>query len=162
MASILVRRKVLDAGRRLHGVVALRAVSGATGVPNKTNIKEKDVSGVASIPSEADVVVIGGGIVGCSALYHLAKLGVTNAILLEAHKLTAGTTWHTAGLMHLLNWSETDFLLKNITYKLLLGLQEETGVDPGWNSNGSMYIASKKVAPLGSKEEEFFFLCFAL
>ena len=48
-------------------------------------------------PASADVVVIGGGVSGCSVLYNLAKLGVTNAVLLEKDALTAGTTWHTAG-----------------------------------------------------------------
>ena len=50
-----------------------------------------------SAPSSADVVVIGGGVSGCSVLYHLAKLGITDAVLLEKDSLTAGTTWHTAG-----------------------------------------------------------------
>ena len=48
-------------------------------------------------PASADVVVIGGGVSGCSALYHLSKLGVKNAVLIEKDSLTAGTTWHTAG-----------------------------------------------------------------
>lgn len=54
--------------------------------------QEKDASTVVSVPSEADVVVVGGGMLGCSALYHLAKLGVTNTVLLEAHQLTAGSS----------------------------------------------------------------------
>lgn len=51
----------------------------------------------ASAPETADVVVVGGGVIGCATLYHLAKLGVTNAVLVEKDQLTAGTTWHTAG-----------------------------------------------------------------
>ena len=54
-----------------------------------------------AFPSEADVVVVGGGVIGCATLYHLAKMGVTNAVLVENHKLTSGTTWHTAG-----EWNE--------------------------------------------------------
>jgi len=54
-----------------------------------------DVTG--PLPSSADVVIIGGGVIGCSTLYHLAKLGVTNTVLVERHQLTSGTTWHTAG-----------------------------------------------------------------
>jgi len=49
-----------------------------------------------SFPSQADVVVIGGGIMGCSTLYHLTKEGVGNAVLLERNQLTSGTTWHSA------------------------------------------------------------------
>lgn len=49
------------------------------------------------LPSTADVVVIGGGSLGCQTLYHLAKLGVGRAVLLERERLTSGTTWHTAG-----------------------------------------------------------------
>jgi len=49
------------------------------------------------LPGEADVVVIGGGSLGCSTAYHLAKMGAGNVVLLEKHKLTSGTTWHTAG-----------------------------------------------------------------
>lgn len=50
-----------------------------------------------AVPAQADVVVVGGGAIGCSSIYHLTKLGVTNAVLLEKDELTAGTTWHTAG-----------------------------------------------------------------
>ncbi len=48
----------------------------------------------AALPAHASVVVIGGGVMGCSTLYHLAQMGVTDAILLERNKLTSGTTWH--------------------------------------------------------------------
>lgn len=51
----------------------------------------------APLPSHADAVVIGGGAIGCSTLYHLTKLGVKNSVLIEKDQLTAGTTWHTAG-----------------------------------------------------------------
>ncbi len=50
-----------------------------------------------AVPSSADAVIIGGGVIGCSTLYHLAKMGMTNVVLLEKDQLTAGTTWHTAG-----------------------------------------------------------------
>lgn len=52
---------------------------------------------------EVDAVIVGGGAAGCSTLYHLAKLGITNAVLLETHALTAGTSWHTAGKLTFLN-----------------------------------------------------------
>jgi len=56
----------------------------------------------STLPSSADVVIIGGGVIGCSTLYHLAKAGTTNVVLLEKDQLTSGTTWHTAGSLHLL------------------------------------------------------------
>jgi len=51
----------------------------------------------SSLPASADVVIIGGGVIGCSTLYHLAKNGLNNVVLLERDQLTSGTTWHTAG-----------------------------------------------------------------
>ena len=51
------------------------------------------------LPARADVVIIGGGIVGCSIAYHLTKLGITDVLLLERKQLTCGTTWHAAGLV---------------------------------------------------------------
>ena len=53
----------------------------------------------ATIPSRADVVIIGGGVVGCSIAYHLTKLGIRDVVLLERRQLTCGTTWHAAGLV---------------------------------------------------------------
>ena len=52
-----------------------------------------------SLPARADVVVIGGGIVGCSIAYHLTKENITNVVVLERKQLTSGTTWHAAGLV---------------------------------------------------------------
>ena len=53
----------------------------------------------SALPSSADVVIIGGGVIGCSTLYHLTEMGMKNAILIEKDALTAGTTWHTAGIV---------------------------------------------------------------
>lgn len=86
----------------------------------------------------------GGGSAGCNALYHLAKNGVS-AILLERAKLTAGTTWHTAGLIWRLRPNDVEMQLLNTTRELLMRLEEETGLDPGWINNGGMYIAHSDV-----------------
>lgn len=59
----------------------------------------RDTSDVASLSSTARVVIIGGGVAGCSVAYHLAKLGWTGIVLLERKQLTSGTTWHAAGLI---------------------------------------------------------------
>lgn len=64
-------------------------------VPYET-LERKKVEIPTSVPASADVVIIGGGIIGCSTLYHLVKQGCTNVVLLEKDNLTAGTTWHTA------------------------------------------------------------------
>ncbi|KAA0201281.1 hypothetical protein HAZT_HAZT002650 [Hyalella azteca] len=95
-------------------------------------------------PASADVVVIGGGSLGCSALYHLAKLGVTNSVLVEANKLTAGTTWHTAGLIWDLRPTDTETEILNRTLSVIKGLEEETGVNPGWINNGGLFVATNK------------------
>lgn len=97
-----------------------------------------------SLPSAADVVVIGGGAAGCSTLYHLAKFGITNTILLEAHTLTAGTTWHTAGLLWELRNSDIDTELIRTTRNLVMRLESETGVNPGWINNGGLTTAESK------------------
>lgn len=100
------------------------------------------------VPAEADVVVIGGGSIGCNTLYHLTKLGVKNAVLLERDRLTSGTTWHTAGLVWRLRPSDVDVRLLSYTHELLSQLEAETGVDPGYMVNGGLFIASSKVKPL--------------
>lgn len=124
----------------------VRACTGGVveGVPYKTTMKEQRVSGSASVPEYADVVVIGGGSLGCNTLYHLAKLGATNTVLLESHRLTAGTTWHTAGLLWRLRPSDTEIALINTTREMLRRLEDETGVNPGWINNGGLFIASSK------------------
>ena len=63
----------------------------------------KDPNAAATVPSSADAVVIGGGVAGCSVLYHLSKFGLTNSVLVEKEQLTAGTTWHTAGKLCIVN-----------------------------------------------------------
>ncbi|KAH8401506.1 hypothetical protein KR009_005929 [Drosophila setifemur] len=93
-----------------------------------------------SLPSSADVVVIGGGSAGCHTLYHLARRGV-RAVLLERAQLTAGTTWHTAGLLWRLRPNDVDIQLLANSRRMLQQLEEETGLDPGWIQNGGIFIA---------------------
>lgn len=98
-----------------------------------------------SVPSSADVVVIGGGSLGTSTLYHLAKYGIKNAILLEKDQLTAGTTWHSAGLVWRLRPSDIETELLNYTRDLgKTVLEDETGVSAGFNENGGIFIANNK------------------
>lgn len=106
--------------------------------------KDEQSAQQISVPSEADVVIIGGGSVGCQTLYHLAKRGVTNAVLLEKDSLTAGTTWHTAGLVWRLRPSDVEIQLLSHMVNLVNSLEEETQVNPGWINNGGIFIANNK------------------
>jgi 4-methylaminobutanoate oxidase (formaldehyde-forming) len=81
---------------------------------------------MVELPSEARCVVIGGGIIGCSIAYHLAKLGWKDVVLLERNRLTSGTTWHAAGLIGPLRGSSTLTKLAG-TCDLMAELEAETG-----------------------------------
>ena len=78
-------------------------------------------------PSQAQVVIIGGGVVGCSVAYHLAKLGMNDVVLLERKVLTSGTTWHAAGLVGQLRATQNMTKLAQYTSELLRDLGKETG-----------------------------------
>ena len=93
------------------------------------------------LPSRAEVVIVGGGIVGCSIAYHLAKRGVNDVVLLERKQLTCGTTWHAAGLVSML-WP-TPYLTKlaEYTHELYASLEEETGQATGYRRIGSLSVA---------------------
>ena len=93
------------------------------------------------LPTQARVVIIGGGIVGCSVAYHLAKLGWTDTVLLERKKLTSGTTWHAAGLVRSMLYSANLTRLAQYTVGLYRGLEAETGLATGFRQRGSISIA---------------------
>ena len=94
-----------------------------------------------SLPSQADVVIIGGGIIGCSIAYHLTKIGITNVVVLERKQLTSGTTWHAAGLVGQLRASRNMTELAKYTSELIRGLEEETGQATGFKQSGSLSVA---------------------
>ncbi|NND18081.1 MAG: FAD-binding oxidoreductase, partial [Silicimonas sp.] len=87
------------------------------------------------------VVVIGGGVVGCSVLYHLAKLGWKDVCLLERSVLTAGSSWHAAGGVHALNADPNIAALQAYTIDLLAEIQEESGHDIGLHMTGGLTMA---------------------
>ena len=93
-------------------------------------------------PSHASVVVIGGGVMGCSTLYHLAEAGVTDAILLERNRLTSGTTWHSAAQVRALRSTRNLTDLVRYSVSLYARLEEETGQATGWINKGSLSIAT--------------------
>lgn len=97
---------------------------------------------MADLPSHASVVVIGGGIMGCSTLYHLAKAGVGDAILLERNKLTSGTTWHSAAQVRALRHSRNLTRMIQYSVDLYSRLEAETGQSVGWIQKGSLSIAT--------------------
>nr|XP_032829113.1 sarcosine dehydrogenase, mitochondrial [Petromyzon marinus]XP_032829114.1 sarcosine dehydrogenase, mitochondrial [Petromyzon marinus]XP_032829116.1 sarcosine dehydrogenase, mitochondrial [Petromyzon marinus]XP_032829117.1 sarcosine dehydrogenase, mitochondrial [Petromyzon marinus] len=98
-----------------------------------------------ALPRHTSVVVVGGGSLGCQTLYHLAKAGVTDAVLLERDRLTAGTTWHTAGLLWQLRPSDTEVELLRHTRRVVSeDLERETGLHTGWIQNGGLFIASNR------------------
>ncbi len=95
---------------------------------------------MADLPSSAQVVIIGGGIIGCSTAYHLAHMGV-EVLLLERKKLTSGTTFHAAGLVGQLRSNANITQLLGYSVDLYRGLEEETGLGTGWKMNGGLRLA---------------------
>ena len=96
------------------------------------------------IPSSCKVVVIGGGIAGCSVAYHLAKFGWKDTVLLERDQLTSGTTWHAAGLIGQLGASSTITKLRKYSLNLYKELEKKTELSTGLKQNGAISIASSK------------------
>jgi heterotetrameric sarcosine oxidase gamma subunit len=95
----------------------------------------------SALPTRSDVVIIGGGVVGASIAYHLAKIGIKNTVLLERKQLTSGTTWHAAGLVGQLRANRNLTELAKYTTGLFEGLEKETGQATGFKQNGSISIA---------------------
>src|SRR5512139_3648915 len=92
-------------------------------------------------PSAARIVIIGGGIMGCSVAYHLAQLGEKDVVLLEQGRLTSGTTWHAAGLVGQLRAHESMTRLIRYSTDLYSNLERETGLATGWKRCGSLAVA---------------------
>ena len=95
---------------------------------------------MSELPSSAKIVVIGGGIVGCSVAYHLAKRGL-ETLVLERHQLTSGSTWHAAGLVGQLRTSANITKLLGYSVELYDKLEAETGYGTGWKRNGGLRLA---------------------
>jgi 4-methylaminobutanoate oxidase (formaldehyde-forming) len=95
-----------------------------------------------TLPNHARTVVIGGGVIGCSIAYHLAREGRKDIVVLERSKLTSGTTWHAAGLVRRLRPSATLTKLINYSIDLYKELERETGQATGWIQTGSLTLAT--------------------
>ena len=97
-----------------------------------------------NLPTHADVVIIGGGVIGCSMAWHLAKSGRPDVVLLERQQITSGTTWHAAGLIGQLRASINMTRLARYTSELYTGLEAETGQATGYRQCGSFSIAANE------------------
>ncbi|XP_029466895.1 sarcosine dehydrogenase, mitochondrial isoform X2 [Rhinatrema bivittatum] len=135
-------------GRGLRCFSNTAAPTTEKSVPYTRTLKEetsRDEGPSKALPKAADAVVIGGGSLGCQTAYHLAKMGMSNVLLLERDRLTSGTTWHTAGLLWQLRPSDVEVeLLAHTRNVISRDLQEETGLHTGWIQNGGLFIASNK------------------
>ena len=96
---------------------------------------------MTDLPRHAGAVIIGGGVVGCSVAYHLAKLGWRDVVLLERKRLTSGTTWHAAGLIGQLRATRRSPCSPSTRPSLYTKLEAETGLATGFRQNGSLSLA---------------------
>lgn len=114
------------------------------------------------LPSHASVVVIGGGIMGCSTLYHLASAGISDAILLERNQLTSGTTWHSAAQVRALRSTRNLTDLIRYSIDLYSRLESETGQQTGWINKGSLSIATTEDRLIHIRRQETLAHCFGV
>ncbi|MGN6470613.1 MAG: GcvT family protein [Rhizobiaceae bacterium] len=99
------------------------------------------MSANGSFPTQARVVIIGGGVIGCSVAYHLSRLGWSDVVLLEQGQLSGGTTWHAAGLVGQLRSQSSMTTLVRYSTELYARLEAETGLATGWKNCGSISVA---------------------
>ena len=95
-----------------------------------------------TLPTHAQIIVIGGGIIGCSTAYHLARDHKADVLLLEQGKITSGSTWHAAGLVGQLRSSASITKVLKYSVDLYKGLAAETGLDTGWKMTGCLRLAT--------------------
>ena len=99
--------------------------------------------GNGELPDRAQVVIIGGGVIGASIAYHLVKLGWRDVVLLERRQLTSGTTWHAAGLITSAGiWTETTLWMARYTRDLCATIEQETGQATGFRPIGHLHLAT--------------------
>tara|TARA_B110000305_G_scaffold82787_1_gene93162 strand:- start:3055 stop:3678 length:624 start_codon:yes stop_codon:yes gene_type:complete len=106
--------------------------------------KIENSGGAKQLPSHAKVVIIGGGVVGCSILFHLAKFGWKDAVLLERDELTSGSSWHAAGQIHTISSDPNISRLQGYTIDLYKEIEELSGHSVGLHMTGGFYLASNK------------------
>ena len=114
------------------------------------------------LPEQARVVIIGGGVIGCSVAYHLTQAGWTDVVLLERKSLTSGTTWHAAGLIGQLRATLNMTRLAQYTTEVLLSLEEETGQATGYKQNGALLVTADEERFTELKRNASMGRCFGL
>ncbi|MEI7514353.1 MAG: FAD-dependent oxidoreductase [Betaproteobacteria bacterium] len=114
------------------------------------------------LPNRASVVIVGGGIVGCSLAYHLTLRGCTDVVLLERKQLTCGTTWHAAGLVGQLRATYNLTRLAQYTTNLYASLEQETGQATGFRQTGSIAVATNQARFEELKRGASMAKCFGL
>src|SRR6476619_5163837 len=97
---------------------------------------------MAALPPHARIVIVGGGIAGCSTAYHLAALGEKDVLVLEQGRLTCGTTWHAAGLVGQMRPNRNMTAMSKYGIELYATLEQETGLATGWKRCGSVNVAA--------------------
>ncbi|MGA0595882.1 GcvT family protein [Enterovirga sp. CN4-39] len=117
---------------------------------------------MTNVPSRAQVVIVGGGIVGCSVAYHLTLRGCTDVVVLERKKLTSGTTWHAAGLVGQLRATHNLTRLAQYTTELYTTLEQETGQPTGFQQIGSLAVATNDARMEELKRGASMARCFGL
>ena len=103
---------------------------------------EGEVAAATDLPARAEVIIVGGGIIGCSVAYHLTRRGITDVLVLEQGALTSGTTWHAAGLVSQLKSTHSLTQLATYSARLFEELEDETGQATGYRSPGSISVAA--------------------
>ncbi|UXX81694.1 GcvT family protein [Roseovarius pelagicus] len=107
-------------------------------------IQQNVEAGGKKLPSHAKAVIIGGGVVGCSILFHLAKFGWKDVVLLERNELTSGSSWHAAGQIHTISSDPNISRLQSYTIDLYKEIEELSGHSVGLHITGGFYLASNK------------------
>ena len=99
---------------------------------------------VATIPDSCKVIVIGGGVIGCSCAYHIAKFGWKDVVLLERDQLTSGTTWHAAGLVSQIGPSAAITKIRKYSLDLYKELEKKVNHSAGLRLNGALSVAQNE------------------
>ena len=141
----LLRRRDLPPAARRDPAPGSRRARGLGGSLSQ-RLRPDPRSAMTDLPASARVVIVGGGIVGCSVAYHLGKLGWTDVLLLEQGQLTSGSTWHAAGLVGQLRTSANITQLLGYSVELYDRLEAETGQATGWKRNGGLRLACTRRA----------------
>ena len=136
-ATRVVSSDAADMRRRL-------ASAGSPVVGERRPPPSRKLDAMRELPDRARIVIVGGGIAGCSTAYHLAALGEKDVLLLEQGKLTCGTTWHAAGLVGQMRPNRTMTRMSKYGIELYSTLEAETGLATGWKQCGSVNVASTR------------------